>query len=93
MVLSSQKLAVIFIKCSGKLFVLAEKRVYVISGLNAESADKHCHGQFSALINMNVHNTVSVDLIFEPSATIRNNRSGICFFAGLINFRGVVHSR
>ena len=74
----------VFEKCCFDYLVIAEYCSDVLVWRKTQSTQEWCDRQFSVLIYTNIENIVHIGFILKPSATVRNNCTGVQFFTCFI---------
>ncbi len=72
--------------------VLAEHLLDLLVGLHAQGADQAGDGQLAVLVDTHPEYVGVVRLVFQPSAAVGNDRSGVGVLVGLIHLVAVVHA-
>ena len=91
-VFSGKSLALVLFERSDKTGILAEQLKDILSVCKTECANENGKGELAVLVYTNVHNSVDIAFIFEPSASVRNYLSRVGLFTCLVYLGGIVHT-
>ena len=90
--LDSGAARIVLFKGSGDLGIIAEHSNNILISFNAECTDENSNGELAVLIYFYVEGIVSVSLVLDPSATIRDNGRREHRLTRFIYITAVVHS-